>query len=63
MSGKVVGAGGLNRAHLPHIVAGENFELRLMLIDKGGELESYTGCSRPNWAASSIKLSTLPPTP
>src|SRR5580658_3943953 len=43
MSGKVVGAGWLNRAHLPHIVAGEHFELRLMLIDKRGELETVHG--------------------
>src|ERR1700733_15254723 len=43
MPGKVVGAGWLNRAHLPHIVGGENFELRLMLIDKRGALETVHG--------------------
>src|ERR1700677_3719915 len=43
MPGKVVGAGWLNRAHLPHVVAGENFELRLMFIDKRGELETVHG--------------------
>ena len=43
MPGKVIGAGGLNRTHLLHIVRCEFTYLRLMLVDIRGELETIHG--------------------
>jgi len=40
MPGKMVGAGRLNRAHLLDIVGCKYSQIRLMFVDKCGELET-----------------------
>src|ERR1700733_10256303 len=40
MARKIVGAGRLNRAHLLHEVGSKYSQIRLMLVDERGELET-----------------------
>src|ERR1700723_209053 len=47
MPGKIVGPGWLNRADLLHEVGREYFQLRLMVVDERGELETIHGLFRP----------------
>jgi hypothetical protein len=46
MPGKIVGPGWLNRANLVHEVGREDAQLRLVLVNKSGKLETIDGLFR-----------------